>query len=121
MRIIIVGCGKVGSELAGQLSAAGHDLTPVSYTHLDVYKRQSAGGGEAGCGLENRIYCERNLAAEHERQGTGHGQHQPAQRDCHKAFACVELGVFRLIFTQNACTDHTNQCSGDIGLSLIHI
>ena len=23
MRIIIVGCGKVGSELAGQLSAAG--------------------------------------------------------------------------------------------------
>ena len=44
MRIIIVGCGKVGSELAGQLSAAGHDLTlidPVSYTHLDVYKRQT--------------------------------------------------------------------------------
>ena len=29
MRIIIVGCGKVGSELAGQLSAAGHDLTLV--------------------------------------------------------------------------------------------
>ena len=30
MRIIIVGCGKVGSELAGQRSAAGHDLTTVS-------------------------------------------------------------------------------------------
>ena len=29
MRIIIVGCGKVGSELAGQLSAAGHDLTLI--------------------------------------------------------------------------------------------
>ena len=29
MRIIIVGCGKVGSELAGQLSAAAHDLTLV--------------------------------------------------------------------------------------------
>ena len=29
MRIIIVGCGKVGSELAGQLSAAGHNLTLI--------------------------------------------------------------------------------------------
>ena len=85
---------------------------------LHIAENGSAGGGEAGCGLENRIYCERNLAAEHERQGTGHGQHQPAQRDCHKAFACVELGVFRLVFTQNACADHTNQCGGDIGRQL---
>ena len=29
MRIIIVGCGKVGSALAEQLSADGHDLTLV--------------------------------------------------------------------------------------------
>ena len=29
MRIIIVGCGKVGSALAEQLSAEGHDLTLI--------------------------------------------------------------------------------------------
>ena len=29
MRIIIVGCGKVGSELAAQLSSEGHDLTLI--------------------------------------------------------------------------------------------
>ena len=29
MRIIIVGCGKVGSALAEQLSADGHDLTLI--------------------------------------------------------------------------------------------
>ena len=85
---------------------------------LHIAENGSAGGGEAGCGLENRIYRERNLAAEHERQGTGRSQHQPAQRDGHKAFACVELGVFRLVFTQNACADHTNQCGGDIGRQL---
>ena len=41
MRIIIVGCGKVGSELAGQLSAAGHDLTLIdlSERRLDELSR----------------------------------------------------------------------------------
>ena len=29
MRIIIVGCGKVGSALAEQLSAEGHELTLI--------------------------------------------------------------------------------------------
>ncbi len=29
MQIIIVGCGKVGSTIAEQLSAEGHDITIV--------------------------------------------------------------------------------------------
>ena len=49
---------------------------------LHIAENGSAGGGEAGCGLENRIYCERNLAAEHERQGTCH-----AKRYLEKAYA----------------------------------
>ena len=34
MKIIIVGCGKVGTTLAEQLNRENHDITPVSYTHL---------------------------------------------------------------------------------------
>ena len=57
MKIIIVGCGKVGTTIAEELYHEGHDITvidqnaatvqtitenidAVSYTHLDVYKRQ---------------------------------------------------------------------------------
>ena len=59
MKIIIVGCGKVGFTLVEQLNNEGHDITvidrdgaklraltdsldAVSYTHLDVYKRQAS-------------------------------------------------------------------------------
>jgi trk system potassium uptake protein len=40
MHIIIVGCGRVGSDLAGRLSRQGHDVTVIDYvgssfTHLD--------------------------------------------------------------------------------------
>ena len=29
MRIVIVGCGKVGTSIASQLNAAGHDIVVV--------------------------------------------------------------------------------------------
>ncbi|MGZ5620683.1 MAG: 2-dehydropantoate 2-reductase N-terminal domain-containing protein, partial [Methylobacter sp.] len=47
-KILIVGCGAIGSELAGVLSAQGHDVTglkrkpplslpgPVSYVAADI-------------------------------------------------------------------------------------
>ena len=35
----IIGLGRFGSALAIELASAGTD--PVSYTHLDVYKRQT--------------------------------------------------------------------------------
>ena len=40
MRIIIVGCGKVGSALAEQLSAEGHELTLIdlSERRLDNFE-----------------------------------------------------------------------------------
>ena len=53
MNIIIAGDGKVGATLTRQLTGEGYDVTvidsklqrleAVSYTHLDVYKRQSPG------------------------------------------------------------------------------
>ena len=85
---------------------------------LHIAENGSAGGGKAGCSLKNRVYRERDLAAEHKRQGTGHGKHQPAQRDGYKAFTRVKLGVFRLVFAQNASADHTDERSGDIGRQL---
>ena len=42
MQIIIVGCGKVGSTIAEQLSAEGHDITIVdtdeSVREFDSYR-----------------------------------------------------------------------------------
>ena len=40
MHIIVVGCGRVGSDLAGRLSRQGHDVTVIDYVgssfkHLD--------------------------------------------------------------------------------------
>jgi trk system potassium uptake protein len=40
MYIIVVGCGRVGSDLAGRLSRQGHDVTVIDYVgssfeHLD--------------------------------------------------------------------------------------
>ena len=40
MKIVIVGDGKVGFALTQQLAREDHDIVAVSYTHLDVYKRQ---------------------------------------------------------------------------------
>ena len=40
----------IGSAEAGVLIDAGRSAKPVSYTHLDVYKRQVLlSGGKAGC------------------------------------------------------------------------
>ena len=33
MRIVIAGCGRVGSELAGRLAAAGHDVSIIDAQH----------------------------------------------------------------------------------------
>ena len=38
MRIIIVGCGKVGSALAEQLSAEGHELTLIDLSERRLEK-----------------------------------------------------------------------------------
>ena len=37
---IIIGFGKGGKTLAATFAASGQSVAPVSYTHLDVYKRQ---------------------------------------------------------------------------------
>ena len=39
-RVAIQGVGQVGFGLAKLLKEAGAQLWAVSYTHLDVYKRQ---------------------------------------------------------------------------------
>ncbi len=36
MRIVIVGCGKVGSSIAGELSSEGHEITVVDTKHSAV-------------------------------------------------------------------------------------
>ena len=36
MDIVIVGDGKVGFTLASQLDHEGHNVSPVSYTHLTL-------------------------------------------------------------------------------------
>ena len=38
MKIIIVGCGKVGYAIAQQLTQEKHDITAVSYTHLRAHE-----------------------------------------------------------------------------------
>ena len=45
LKIIIVGCGKVGTTLVEQLSKEGHDIITVSYTHLFAL----ASGGTVVC------------------------------------------------------------------------
>ena len=37
-------CGNIGVD-GGKILIDGDDITPVSYTHLDVYKRQEVGNG----------------------------------------------------------------------------
>ena len=40
-KLMIIGAGgQLGTELQRQLKKGGCTLGPVSYTHLDVYKRQ---------------------------------------------------------------------------------
>ena len=36
--VLIIGCGRLGASLANEIYSQGNDA--VSYTHLDVYKRQ---------------------------------------------------------------------------------
>ena len=36
MNIIIVGCGKVGSTLAGQLSQEGHDISIIDINKVII-------------------------------------------------------------------------------------
>ena len=38
--VIVVGPGAAGMMAAGTAARNGHRVLPVSYTHLDVYKRQ---------------------------------------------------------------------------------
>ena len=40
MKIGVIGAGSWGTALAQLLAGNGHNVGPVSYTHLDVYKRQ---------------------------------------------------------------------------------
>ena len=40
----------LASEEVTKLPMAGHDVQPVSYTHLDVYKRQAVGKADGGAG-----------------------------------------------------------------------
>ena len=40
MKIIIVGGGKLGKDIADNMLERKYDVRSVSYTHLDVYKRQ---------------------------------------------------------------------------------
>ena len=41
MKALITGASSgIGRDMARVLSKRGYDLIPVSYTHLDVYKRQ---------------------------------------------------------------------------------
>ena len=44
--------GGLDSASAGKIQLMGRDLSAVSYTHLDVYKRQvCAGCGQAACSV----------------------------------------------------------------------
>ena len=60
MRIIIVGCGKVGSALAEQLSAEGHDLTLVdkSERRLDELSNMLDVAAVAGNGTSYHVLKE---------------------------------------------------------------
>ncbi|WNX84770.1 Trk system potassium transporter TrkA [Agathobaculum sp. NTUH-O15-33] len=60
MRIIIVGCGKVGSALAEQLSAEGHDLTLVdlSAKRLDELTNSLDVSSVTGSGTNFRVLKE---------------------------------------------------------------
>ena len=44
-KVAVMGSGSWGTALAVLLAENGHDVAPVSYTHLDVYKRQAGRGG----------------------------------------------------------------------------
>ena len=46
-----------------QKSLTGRDRNPVSYTHLDVYKRQAAGDGTGTGRAENRERAEEIVSA----------------------------------------------------------
>ena len=40
MKLAFIGIGNVGFAIANNLQKKGHNIIAVSYTHLDVYKRQ---------------------------------------------------------------------------------
>ena len=68
MKIGFIGAGNMGDAiLRGYAPAAekkGDSILAVSYTHLDVYKRQSEYGGSGGLHggrLSGRLYAETGL------------------------------------------------------------
>ncbi|MHB1134388.1 MAG: potassium channel family protein [Chloroflexota bacterium] len=57
MRVVILGCGRVGAHLANQLDAEGHDVTIID-RNSDQFRRLSAEfGGQAvvGTGIDQDI------------------------------------------------------------------
>ena len=73
MRIIIVGCGKVGSALAEQLSAEGHDLTLIdlSERRLEELTNRLDLTAVAGSGTSYQVLLEAGRAG-HRPRHRGH-------------------------------------------------
>ena len=46
MRVVIVGCGRVGSRLAGELSAAGHDVRVIDIDQRAFARLDPGFGGD---------------------------------------------------------------------------
>jgi len=65
MYVIVVGCGRVGSDLAGRLSRRGHDVTVIDYVgslfkHLDpAYRGRTIEAESMGEGVLKRAGIER--------------------------------------------------------------
>ena len=96
----VVGCAMIigmvflvtereeGSGGAASSDGAAYDLPPVSYTHLDVYKRQ--GNADRPRTMPNRTVCAQNLNESDERMFL------PIPRsDCAKMSDCTEMIVLR--------------------------
>lgn len=63
MHVIVVGCGRVGSELAGQLAQAGHSVVIVD-KRAESFRRLGEGWGGralAGTGIDRDVLAEAGI------------------------------------------------------------
>ena len=56
MHVVVVGCGRVGSELAGSLQASGHTVSVIDKTQDSFRRLGPAFGGRTivGYGFDHR-------------------------------------------------------------------